>query len=250
MVGIAKLKALSDVPRRRRSDKASSRCVPAIQEGAVTLPVAGPHSGRSRWRTSPLSTTQIGASAKVVGEEGQRSLCRSQSLVPTNSRSPAQRCVKGEHIEDGERDPDTIAEEQRRRSAAPEAGRDDGKRCATPDVPDLAPRPSSANHSARPESTSSGRATGIQTTPRGADVARVNLGAMTPNTGWPPDDSSAGMPWQGRHCASRPIGREAAPGLAQAAFKEAPGSRPPLPARRRESLFPTAEEARRQFLTP
>lgn len=31
------------------------------------------------------------------------------------------RGVKGEHIEDGERDPDTIAEEQRRRSAEMEA---------------------------------------------------------------------------------------------------------------------------------
>lgn len=43
--------------------------------------------------------------------------------------------VKGEHIEDGERDPDTIAEEQRRRSAAYEAGAT-MQEVATPDIPD------------------------------------------------------------------------------------------------------------------
>ena len=43
--------------------------------------------------------------------------------------------VKGEHIDDGERDPDTIAEEQRRRSAAYEAGAS-MEDVATPDIPD------------------------------------------------------------------------------------------------------------------
>jgi len=43
--------------------------------------------------------------------------------------------VKGEHIEDGERDPGTIAEEQRRRSAALEAGASMAE-VATTDLPD------------------------------------------------------------------------------------------------------------------
>jgi hypothetical protein len=43
--------------------------------------------------------------------------------------------VKGEHIIDGERDPDTIAEEQRRRSAAMEAGASMAE-VATTNLPD------------------------------------------------------------------------------------------------------------------
>ena len=63
--------------------------------------------------------------AKVVGEEGSL-------VMPLAEPAPGQEevrptiGVKGEPIEDGERDPDTIAEEQRRRSAEYEAniGRD------------------------------------------------------------------------------------------------------------------------------
>ena len=57
---------------------------------------------------------------KVVGEEGSL-------VMPLAEPGPGGPLVgatgvKGEHIEDGERDPDTIAEEQRIRSAAYEAG--------------------------------------------------------------------------------------------------------------------------------
>ena len=56
---------------------------------------------------------------KVVGEPGSLVLPLADSggapLVGATG-------VKGEHIDDGERDPDTIAEEQRRRSAEYEAG--------------------------------------------------------------------------------------------------------------------------------
>ena len=58
--------------------------------------------------------------AKLVGEEGSL-------VMPLAEPGPGEPLVgatgvKGEHIEDGERDPDTIAEEQRRRSAEYEAG--------------------------------------------------------------------------------------------------------------------------------
>ena len=71
--------------------------------------------------------------AKVVGEEGSL-------VLPLAEPGPGEplvgaQGVKGEWIEDGERDPDTIAEEQRRRSAAMEAGAT-MEEVATPDVPD------------------------------------------------------------------------------------------------------------------
>ena len=76
---------------------------------------------------------------KVVGEEGAL-------VMPLAEPGPGEPLVgalgvKGEWIEDGERDPDTIAEEQRRRSAALEAGAT-MEEVATPDVPD--PRRGSA----------------------------------------------------------------------------------------------------------
>ena len=78
--------------------------------------------------------------AKVVGEEGSL-------VLPLAEPGPGEPLVgatgvKGEHIEDGERDPDTIAEEQRRRSEdyeanlgsdMPDARSDDGRRAAIED---------------------------------------------------------------------------------------------------------------------
>ena len=57
---------------------------------------------------------------KVVGEEGSLVL----PLAEPGPGAPLVGAtgVRGEHIEDGERDPDTIAEEQRRRSAEYEVG--------------------------------------------------------------------------------------------------------------------------------
>ena len=71
--------------------------------------------------------------AKVVGEEGSL-------VLPLAEPGPGEPLVgatgvKGEHIEDGERDPDTIAEEQRRRSALMEAGAPMAE-VATTDLPD------------------------------------------------------------------------------------------------------------------
>jgi hypothetical protein len=70
---------------------------------------------------------------KVVGEEGSL-------VLPLAEPSPGAplvgaTSVTGEHIEDGERDPDTIAEEQRRRSALMEAGAPMAE-VATTDLPD------------------------------------------------------------------------------------------------------------------
>ena len=71
--------------------------------------------------------------AKVVGEEGAL-------VMPLAEPGPGEPLVGatsviGEHIEDGERDPHTIAEEQRRRSAAMEAGAS-MEEVATTDLPD------------------------------------------------------------------------------------------------------------------
>ena len=71
--------------------------------------------------------------AKVVGEEGSL-------VLPLAEPGPGEplvgaTSVKGEHIEDGERDPGTIAEEQRRRSALMEAGAP-MEEVATTDLPD------------------------------------------------------------------------------------------------------------------
>ena len=81
--------------------------------------------------------------AKVVGEEGSL-------VLPLAEPGPGEPLVgatgvKGEHIEDGERDPDTIAEEQRRRSALMEAGAP-MEEVATTDLPD----PDQATHKAPP----------------------------------------------------------------------------------------------------
>ena len=70
---------------------------------------------------------------KIVGEEGSL-------VLPLAEPGPGEPLVgatgvKGEHIEDGERDPDTIAEEQRRRSALYEAGAT-MQEVATTDLPD------------------------------------------------------------------------------------------------------------------
>ena len=72
---------------------------------------------------------------KVVGEPGSLVLPLAEPAGPPLVGATG---VKGEHIEDGERDPDTIAEEQRRRSAALEAGAT-MEEVATTDIPD--PRP-------------------------------------------------------------------------------------------------------------
>ena len=53
--------------------------------------------------------------AKVVGEPGSLVMPLTEPAVGDKPIVGATG-VKGEHIEDGERDPDTIAEEQRRRS--------------------------------------------------------------------------------------------------------------------------------------
>ena len=73
---------------------------------------------------------------KVVGEEGAL-------VMPLAEPGPGEPLVGatsviGDHIEDGERDPHTIAEEQRRRSALYEAGAS-MEEVATTDLPD-APR--------------------------------------------------------------------------------------------------------------
>ena len=74
--------------------------------------------------------------AKIVGEEGSL-------VLPLAEPGPGEPLVGatsviGDHIEDGERDPHTIAEEQRRRSALYEAGAS-MEEVATTDLPD-APR--------------------------------------------------------------------------------------------------------------
>lgn len=61
--------------------------------------------------------------AKVVGQEGSLVLPLADAGGPPLVGATG---VKGEHIEDGERDPDTIAEEQRRRSQAYEDAIADG----------------------------------------------------------------------------------------------------------------------------
>ena len=53
--------------------------------------------------------------AKVVGQEGSLVMPLTEPAIGDKPLVGATG-VKGEHIEDGERDPDTIAEEQRRRS--------------------------------------------------------------------------------------------------------------------------------------
>ena len=71
--------------------------------------------------------------AKIVGEEGSL-------VLPLAEPGPGEplvgaTSVTGDHIEDGERDPHTIAEEQRRRSALYEAGAS-MEEVATTDLPD------------------------------------------------------------------------------------------------------------------
>ena len=76
--------------------------------------------GGSKWRIN-LSPSMTGSPfRKVVGEEGSL-------VMPLAEPGPGEPLVGatsviGEHLEDGERDPHTIAEEQRIRSAAYEAG--------------------------------------------------------------------------------------------------------------------------------
>ena len=80
-------------------------------------------------------------SAKIVGEEGSLVMPLADPAYGQDEVRPTIG-VKGEPIEDGERDPDTIAEEQRRRSAeyeanigrdAPAARADDERRPAVED---------------------------------------------------------------------------------------------------------------------
>ncbi len=93
-------------------------------------------------------------SAKLVGEEGAL-------VMPLAEPGPGEPLVGatsviGDHIEDGERDPHTIAEEQRRRSALYEAGAT-MEEVATTDLPDaphetrrVAPPQQQAPHRAEP----------------------------------------------------------------------------------------------------
>ena len=92
---VSKHDARDDRHDDRRDDRSDARRDARVEEATLVLPLAEP------------------AGPPLVGATG----------------------VKGEHIEDGERDPDTIAEEQRRRSAAMEAGAT-MEEVATTDIPD------------------------------------------------------------------------------------------------------------------
>ena len=165
-------------------------------------------------------------------EPASRRRSRRGSLVmPLAEAAPGQPLVgatgvKGEHIEDGERDPDTIAEEQRRRSAEYEAGAS-MEDVAAPDIPDaccIDPRRTS------PARRAESRRRLRQSSPIEEvtwQSARLGIFRLT-NQGRPHSETML-------ICLG---GREEVRVSAQAAFKALHDSRPPLPARRRGCLFP------------